>query len=91
MKKLHLNLLSRFGKNDLKYKNHFWKVTKLNGIVITTLILSNSLIQISNVKEVKPISGKAFKMNTISYVADLSTVFPNFERAWNVRCDIDGR
>ena len=60
-----------------------------NRNLLITLLLASCFIQNSNAKQLKPSNDKV--VNTISYVADKSTVFPNPERGWHVRVDVDGR
>jgi hypothetical protein len=61
-------------------------------LIIFTLLIISNFTQLVNAKEPKSTNGKAPKgTTTVSYIPDLTSVFPNPERGWHNRRDVDGR
>lgn len=64
----------------------------MKNLIIVTLLIMSNFTQLVNAKEPKSTNGKASKgAITVSYIPDLKSVFPNPERGWHNRRDVDGR
>jgi len=61
-------------------------------LIIVTLLVMSSFTQLVYAKGPKSTGGETTNNTiTVSYVPDLTSVFPNPERGWHNRRDVDGR
>jgi len=64
----------------------------MKNLIIISLLVLSSFTQPANAQRQKSTKGEAVKgTTTVSYIADLASVFPNPERGWHNRRDVDGR